>query len=589
MNLRQILLGIAISSGLTLATISHAQNWHSKKLRTPTSTSADTTAPTTPSGLAASAVTSTSLTLSWNASTDNVGVTGYQVYRDGTQVASPGDTSASISGLSAGVPYSFTVSAVDAAGNVSALSAPLSVTTPAPAAPATPVVTLAVQGAPNLPFNGTSTQVTVGFAAGTPTKVGLSRDGFPVFATWPTDSFFTLSADGKSLTGSWCITSSCWGNVSGAHVLNVVATYAGASTASASVNLNVVDTSTPTPITSSNCANPAGGYEGFGRNTTGGVGQPVYHVTNLNDSGAGSFRDAISQGNRCVVFDIGGTINLLSYASVRGANITIDGFTAPSPGITLRNYEMLIHGYFGASNVVVRGLRSRDAFKIGYGGPDKGFEILGTSNIVLDHVSVYGAGKDAFSVTDSSHDVTVQWSIFAEGAAQDPTTCPTCTSKGALIKYDTTRVTVHHNLFINEYDRQPQCANNDTFAPPNPPEAVCDLRNNLMWNYTWATAVREYGTGNVVNNYYYSPNPAAGSALQVITGGVAYVTGNYYQTGPNMDGKSNRATPFAAPAITQTDAITAAHQIVAQAGARGPRFGLDAIDLARILIVTPVQ
>src|SRR5438445_7152639 len=149
-NLRQILLGIAISSGLTLATVSHAQNWHSRQMRTPTPTSTDTTAPTTtttttttapttdttapttPSGLAASAVTSTSLTLSWNASTDNVGVTGYRVYRGGTQVASPGGTSASIAGLSAGVPYSFTVSAVDAAGNVSALSAALSVTTPPP-------------------------------------------------------------------------------------------------------------------------------------------------------------------------------------------------------------------------------------------------------------------------------------------------------------------------------------------------------------------------------------------------------------------------------------------------------------------------
>src|SRR5216684_2740002 len=127
-NLRQMLLGIAISSGLTLATVSHAQNWHSRHLRTPTSASADTTAPATPSGLAASAVTSTSLTLSWNASSDNVGVTGYRVYRDGTQVASPSGTSASITGLSAGVPYSFTVSALDVAGNISALSAPLSVT-----------------------------------------------------------------------------------------------------------------------------------------------------------------------------------------------------------------------------------------------------------------------------------------------------------------------------------------------------------------------------------------------------------------------------------------------------------------------------
>src|SRR5438309_5617351 len=128
MNLREILLTIAISSGLTLASVSHAQNWHSRHMRTLTSAPADTTAPTTPAGLAASASTSSSLTLSWSASTDNVGVAGYRVYRDGTLVASPSGTSASITGLSAGVPYSFTVSAYDAAGNASALSAPLSVT-----------------------------------------------------------------------------------------------------------------------------------------------------------------------------------------------------------------------------------------------------------------------------------------------------------------------------------------------------------------------------------------------------------------------------------------------------------------------------
>jgi hypothetical protein len=68
------------------------------------------------------------LTLSWNASTDSLGVIGYRVYRDGTLVASPGGTSASITGLSTGVPYSFTVSAFDVVGNVSALSTPLSVT-----------------------------------------------------------------------------------------------------------------------------------------------------------------------------------------------------------------------------------------------------------------------------------------------------------------------------------------------------------------------------------------------------------------------------------------------------------------------------
>jgi chitodextrinase len=86
------------------------------------------TPPSTPTGVSASALTPTSLTLSWRPSTASLGVIGYRVYRDGTLVASPSGTSALITGLSAGVPYSFTVSALDVAGTVSALSAPLSVT-----------------------------------------------------------------------------------------------------------------------------------------------------------------------------------------------------------------------------------------------------------------------------------------------------------------------------------------------------------------------------------------------------------------------------------------------------------------------------
>jgi hypothetical protein len=97
----------------------------------------DTTAPSTPAGLISSALTQTSLTLSWSAATDNVGVSGYRVYRDGALVASPATTSASITGLSASTSYAFTVAALDAAGNASAQSAPLSVTTSAPPPAAT--------------------------------------------------------------------------------------------------------------------------------------------------------------------------------------------------------------------------------------------------------------------------------------------------------------------------------------------------------------------------------------------------------------------------------------------------------------------
>src|SRR5207253_2525816 len=90
----------------------------------------DTQAPSIPTNLAASAITPTTLTLSWNAATDNVAVAGYRVYLNGTLLLSPSSTSAQIIELTPNFTRSFTVSAVDAAGNASALSAPLSATTP---------------------------------------------------------------------------------------------------------------------------------------------------------------------------------------------------------------------------------------------------------------------------------------------------------------------------------------------------------------------------------------------------------------------------------------------------------------------------
>ncbi|MDQ1723144.1 MAG: hypothetical protein QOG52_172 [Frankiaceae bacterium] len=91
----------------------------------------DTTPPSAPTGLTSPSHTSSSVALSWSASTDNVGVTGYQVFRNGTQVGTAGGTSYTDSGLAASTAYSYTVKAVDAAGNVSGASSSISVTTAA--------------------------------------------------------------------------------------------------------------------------------------------------------------------------------------------------------------------------------------------------------------------------------------------------------------------------------------------------------------------------------------------------------------------------------------------------------------------------
>ncbi|MFB8776508.1 cellulase family glycosylhydrolase [Streptomyces broussonetiae] len=90
----------------------------------------DTAAPSTPTGLRATGSTSSSVSLAWNASTDNVGVTGYLLYRDGSQIATTAGTSYTVGGLAPGTAYTFAVRARDAAGNTSSASGPATVTTP---------------------------------------------------------------------------------------------------------------------------------------------------------------------------------------------------------------------------------------------------------------------------------------------------------------------------------------------------------------------------------------------------------------------------------------------------------------------------
>src|SRR5262245_26065828 len=105
----------------------------------------------------------------------------------------------------------------------------------------------------------------------------------------------------------------------------------------------------------------AASHQGFGANTPGSTGQPVVHVTTLNDSGPGSLRDAVKQGNHTVIFDVSGTIALASLVKVKSAFLTLNGFSAPSPGITLTNAGLLISGANNVHDVIVQGLWVRGA------------------------------------------------------------------------------------------------------------------------------------------------------------------------------------------------------------------------------------
>ncbi|PVZ60827.1 galactose oxidase-like domain-containing protein, partial [Arthrobacter sp. H-02-3] len=118
----------------------------------------DTTPPTVPTGLTATATSANNVNLSWTASTDNVGVTGYRVFRAGSQIGAPATTSFIDTTATASTTYVYTVKAFDAAGNLSADSTPVSITTPA-ADTIPPTVSLAS------PANGSTVSGTIAVTA----------------------------------------------------------------------------------------------------------------------------------------------------------------------------------------------------------------------------------------------------------------------------------------------------------------------------------------------------------------------------------------------------------------------------------------
>jgi hypothetical protein len=313
-------------------------------------------------------------------------------------------------------------------------------------------------------------------------------------------------------------------------------------------------------------------YQGFGATTPGGAGRPVVRVTNLNDAGPGSLREALLKGKRTVVFDVAGEIPLTRRLLVKGAYVTIDGFTAPPPGITLRHHGLYLHGTKGAHHVIVRGLRIRDA-------ANDGLQIkFGASNIVIVHVSVAGSRDGNLDITRDARDLTVAWSIFTapQGTAH-------LHSKNVLIKYNASRITLHHNVLAKAAERNPQVRIDDAGTPAT--DTTIDMRNNVVWEWNGGYGTRIwYGPrANVVNNFYASESSAAKAqerALVVCDGSCqggtrasaarAYVRGNLMGLASSRDINAAGSEPraFPAPPVDTQDACTAARAVQAEAGAR---------------------
>ncbi|MCQ2490149.1 MAG: carbohydrate-binding protein [Ruminococcus sp.] len=227
------------------------------------------------------------------------------------------------------------------------------------------------------------------------------------------------------------------------------------------------------------------GAVGGGKYATGGRGGQVYHVTNLNDSGEGSFRDAVSKSNRIVVFDVGGTIELKSAVSAV-SNITIAGQTAPGGGgITLKNYKMA----FGGDNIICRYLSSRPG---PYNATSSGNDAWGGSkgaNCIVDHCSIGWASDEQWGLYSNNSNYTVQYSVIG------PANSWGGHDKGIHgfgIMMGNSSLTYDHNLIIHNVSRN--------FRGKIPGAGVADFTNNIIYDWGYQTAYGTIGHVNYVNN-----------------------------------------------------------------------------------------
>ena len=249
------------------------------------------------------------------------------------------------------------------------------------------------------------------------------------------------------------------------------------------------------------------GAEGHGRYaTTGGRGGKVYHVTNLNDSGTGSLRWALSQaGPRTIVFDVSGYIDLKSNLAIT-SNTTIAGQTAPGSGITLRYYTIELTK---CDNVIIRFIRfRRSQVKNVNDGADATWGRY-RKNIILDHCSFSWSIDEVASFYDNRN-FTMQWCNVTEALA-NPGHSKGAHSYGGI--WGGKEASFHHNFIAHVQNRAPrfngaryEWKGYDQTRYPNAIQAeIVDFRNCVMYN--WGNGNGCYGGPgggyiNMVNNYY---------------------------------------------------------------------------------------
>jgi len=313
------------------------------------------------------------------------------------------------------------------------------------------------------------------------------------------------------------------------------------------------------------------GAEGFGKYASGGRMGTVYHVTNLNDSGEGSLRDAVSKPRRIIIFDVGGVIKLESPLRF-SENLTIAGQTAPGEGITVYGKSI---SFTNANNLICRYIR----FRLGDNG-ERGADAVTIGNgfnMIFDHVSVSWGKDENFSISSMAvvggpSYITLQNSIIGQGLADH--------SMGGLIQSDG-GITLYRNLYIDNRSRNVKAKGVNQFV------------NNVVYNWTAGAYIlgdSEFTSFcNITDNYFIKANDRSSKPFtRGNTNFSLYAADNYYDDNRNgiLDGHLMTReeydkntwveTPFDFYPIPKMSATDAYHWIVKNAGCTFP--ARDVID-----------
>lgn len=264
------------------------------------------------------------------------------------------------------------------------------------------------------------------------------------------------------------------------------------------------------------------GAEGFGKYAKGGRGGKVVEVTNLNDTGVGSFRWAFTQYPDTpitIVFRVSGIIDLKSQLKVNRSYFTVAGQTAPGDGICLKGQSFIVNGARLASlggnhgNFQIRYIRSRPGSTLSTGV--YGFDMENCHDAIIDHCSFSWANEECLATYDTKN-ITVQWSILSEGlynAGHSKGVRSYCGVWGGQ------NASYHHNLIAHQNNRTVRFNGgraHDTFA-------LVDYRNNVIYNWVSSSScyggeieiLGGYARTNIVNNFY-KPGPATSSTLKFV-------------------------------------------------------------------------